>query len=518
MALTCGSTLATAETTAPQTALPSTPQQSSVQSDPRVDDLKGRIASVETKVADLTGVLAWGSGAVALITGVLGFFGYSTIRDWAKNYVERNLDTNVKEILADQLPKRLLVAQERVETQILRTATLLALRSQESYETVLSQYGWTGDVSSLRRETPLVRRVMVESLLGSKKDRPENRTGAWDAATELLRDDSSIETIRLYLRICISLRRYAEAVELFGKHKAEILKDKEAALRTSTILRKVGKLSDARDIAQRFVSDDDVDALLSYAVLERDLGLFDKVHDALLPLVHKLSRTHATQLPKGWHRVLNTFAANCLDRDHPEDAIEPAEFVLRSAPGPVELFTVGRLILALPAGDARRNTLIPRFQSGVETLVASQEMMEDATLRCLVTLKEIQGQAAEAISLLSRKVKETEDKSKPGEPLHPDVYFQRCSLAQLLIDNAQSSSAIDVLMPAIGSRHGGEAKYRIAIAYAVQNEGQDSARWLDQAISELPKWAVLARNNRVLQRQEAVAKLLANAQTRSKTT
>lgn len=444
----------------------------------------------------------WGLGIGGPLFALLGFFGYAQLRDWFRGYVERRLSGAMSIAVKDALPGVLADTQARAEQYLLRLAKLLALRSNSAFDEALAEFGWDGRVSSLRGETTLTRRAVIECLYGAKKNRGSLRDAAWEAITELLQDDTSAETARLYLKLCISLRRFPDGLAFIERARELVIADQESALRAATILRRSGRLTEALQLAEKFAGHDDPGVAVTVAVLQRDLGKFDEVHDVLLPQVNKLISSPSVDLPDGWHRVLNTFIANCLDRAHPEDAIGSAEFVMRSAPGPVETFTVGRLILALSHTDDKRNELLPRFRDAVV-----RQMPGEATTRCHVILAQLEGRIGDAIELLRKSI--VEHTGPHGEPMKPDVYFQRCNLAGLLIDKGDTAEAIDLLMPAVGASHGGEAKYLLALAYGKQGEGRDAARWVRQAVDESPKWAEHARDNDVLKRMHEVADELA---------
>ena len=461
--------------------------------------------SADTTAAELKQLrssLARIGGLGAIVLALASFFGYQTVRGSIRRVVERNLQSAVAEALASRLPSILADTQRRAEDFLLKLAKLLALRAQGAYDEALSEYGWDGNVASLRNETPSIRRAIIECLYSARIDRPTTRASAWEAITELIQDDESPETNRLYLRIAVNTRRYREGLTFLDRTQDQIRADKQSSLRAATLLRRVGRLDEALEFTERYETDDDFESIVTVAVLKRDLGRFDNVHDTLLPAVRRLISQPSGQLPDGWHRVVNTFIANALDRGHPEDAVQSAEFVMRSSPGPVEVFTVGRVILSLAAENPNRSSLLERFRDVVPRL-----MPGEATVRCEALLLEIDGKREEAVELLRESVKQG---TRPqGEGMNPDVYFQRCGMARVLIDLGRPADAIDALMPAASFNYGGEAKFQLAVAYAHQGEARDAARWLNQAVTESPKWAAHARDHDRLRTIPEVAEELA---------
>lgn len=176
---------------------------------------------------------------------------------------------------------------------------------------------------------------------------------------------------------------------------------------------------------------------------------------------------------------------------------------MRSAPGAVEVFTVGRLVKALPATNPKRTELYGKFRDSL-----GQLMPGEATLRCRVLLHQMEGEPDKAEELLRKSIDEAP--RTPAGSVASDVYFQRCTLGAFLIDLDRLDDAIDILMPAVSSRYGGEAKFHLAIAYGKKRQGRDAARWLREAIDELPKWAAHARDHSILRNISEVADVLAS--------
>jgi tetratricopeptide (TPR) repeat protein len=468
----------------------------------QVRHLSELIKKTNTTLESYRSRATWLGSVAGLALAVLSIFGWQTLKKAVRRVVERNLERALSAALEQSLPKVLADTQRRAEDFLLRLAKLLALRSYGAYDEALTEFGWNGRVSSLRGETPTLRRAMIECLHSAKKNRTTNREAAWEALTELAKDDTSAETNRLVLRLAVSGRRYHEGLVFFERLRGDILGDKESALRAATLLRKVGRLNDALEVAERYADADDIESIVTVAVLQRDLGNFDEVHDVLLPAVNRLMADPSAELPDGWHRLVNTFVANSLDRHRLDDALQPAEFVLRSASGAVEIFTVGRLVLALPADHPHLGDLAERFREAVARLVPGE-----ATTRCQVILAQLDGQPEKAIKLLQASI--DEGTLPQGKGMKPDVYFQRCNLGHILITQGRTQEAIDTLIPAAGFSHGGEAKFYLAVAYGSLGEGLDAARWLTQAVAETPKWAAHARDHETLRAIPEVLAVLA---------
>ncbi|MBI4915860.1 MAG: hypothetical protein HY825_08430 [Acidobacteria bacterium] len=434
----------------------------------------------------------WSVTALGLLLTFIGIFGYQTIKGWLRSVLAKRIDEIVGGAVHESLPRMLKEAQSRAESHVLKTAEILALRTYGAYDEALAEYRWDGSVARLRDKSPIERRAIIECLYSAKRSRADNRIAAWKAIEELLEDDKSVETLRLFLRLAVTCRHYPDGLAFIEKNWDLVGADRDCALRASTLLRKLGRHHEALQISLPLLHSGDLTARVSVAALQRDLGRLDDVHDLLLPDVTRLLATPPPDLPEGWFRLVNTYVANCIDRGRPGDAVGAAAFELRHSHGSVEVHTAGRLIMALPSSDPHRAELLSTFRSSVDNLLPSEE----ATTRCRVILHRLDAEPAKALSLLAEAIAATP--VEPGHPMPSDIYFHRCNLAQMLVEMGRPGDAIDELMPAAEHKYGGEAKFLLAVAHAAQGQGAEAARWLRRAIEELPKWAVHARDHLAL--------------------
>lgn len=465
-----------------------------------IEVIKGRLDQIERRLDRW----ALAAAIVPVVLAFAGFFGYTTLRRWAKSGVESALNSLAKTEVDAQLPLVMNSALEKAEKQILRLAKLLALRANKSFDEALEEFGWSGRVTEIRAESPIFRRALIDCLYNAKTNQKKNREDAWTAVNELLADDPTLDTIRLALKICVSGRRFDEGSTLLAKHRSTIEADKDAALYAATLLRRQGLIKDALTLAERFKEAGDFQSIVTISALKRELGLFAEAHDTLFPAVQRvISYTGDYQQPASF-RVLNTYIANCLDRNRPQDAVRSAYYILRSSSyGGVELFTVGRLIQRLPEHDPERAELLDTFRHAIPKL-----MENEARFKCEVTLAEIEGRLPDAISALLRVLAEVEQ-GQDAKRMRMDAYFYRSHLAQIYLRQGDTRQAIDIVISATQAEYGGEAKYYLAAAYAVEGRGDDAVRWLKEAMNESPRWAVYARDDDRFRRELRVAKLLA---------
>lgn len=477
--------------------LTSTVEETAIAALETSEKVKARLDKLESRAVWL--------GSIAVIgLAVLGVFGYQFMRNTVRDFAGRKLEAITRSAVSENLPALLESVQHTAETHLLKLAQLLALRSSKDFDEALTAYGWAGSVPELRQKSPLERRAVIECLHGAKRNRKENREAAWKALLELAEEDSSIETLRLFLYLAISQRKHGEGVRLFEKHKSAVVADIAAAIRASTLLRKVGRTEEALKVARPLAESGDLGAILTVAALERDEGEFTSVHDMLVPHVNRMLKLHDSELPEAWHRLLNTFVANCLDRGHVEDGVDSARFMLKRQSGSVTVYTAARLIHALPRDHKERDALASALRAVIDDLVPTEE----ATIQCRATLFRIEGHDDQAMDLLQRQISSGE--AEKGKAMAPDRYFYRCNFGAMLTENGRASEAIDVLLPAVENKYGGEAKYHLAAAYARLGEGKDAARWLRLAIEELPKWAEYARDNEHLRKTTDVQEVLAD--------
>jgi hypothetical protein len=292
------------------------------------------------------------------ILAVAGFFGWQVIRDQIRRLVERNLDAQLRAALEEKLPERLAYVQTKAESYLLRFAQLQTLHGLSHFDEALKAYGWDGTVSSLRRESAPIRRLLVECLHSSREDRKTKRQHAWQALNELLNDDTGIEAKRMFLRISYASRRIREGVAFVDKHRTEIGADREAALRASTLLRKSNRQEEALALVKGVYDANDLECVVHSAVLQRDLGNFDEAHDVLTPVVTALVSDPTTNLPNGWHRIVNTYVANCMDRGRPRTAFAQPSLCFAPRPEPLRSSQLAASSRLYPRHIQRVGTLL----------------------------------------------------------------------------------------------------------------------------------------------------------------
>jgi tetratricopeptide (TPR) repeat protein len=475
------------------------PNQASA-TDAQVRALSERVDAINARLETLKYASILGSALVTLA----GILSYSTLRRWARKGVDRALNRLAQAEVEAQLPKVLESALTKAETQILRLAKLLALRANKAFDEALDEFGWTGRVVEIRKESPIFRRALIDCLYNARNNQKQNREDAWTAVNELLADDQSLDTVCLALKICVSGRRFDDGARILEKYRESIELHRDSAMYAATLLRRQGRLNEALALAERFRTTGDLQTLVTIAALKREQGLFTEAQDVLLPAVQRVISYTGEFPPPAWFRVLNTYIANCIDRNRPGDAVPSAYYLLRGAHGGVELFTVGRLIYRLPSNHPERGELLAAFKASLPRLHDGE-----ARLKCQVTLAEIEGRVSDATRLLRGELDSIES-GPDAKRRQMDAYFHRSHLAQVLLGEGDCRQAIDILTSAVQWEYGGEAKYYLALAFAMDNRPDDAVRWLREAIKEVPRWRAVARDEDRLRRHPKVADLLAD--------
>lgn len=478
---------------ASQSAATQTSSSSSDADKAELRRLRESIDAIERRT--VTG-LATLAGGLLVLGLVLKFWGYPAFRVWILSQAEHEIRNAADTALREALPGVLETVQQKAEHEVLRLARLLALKSQGAFDDALRDSGWVESVTALRNEPLTIRRLIIECLRSTRTETKKNRRFAWEAAQELLMDDSTFETVRLYLDLAVTVRNYNDGLRVFELHRERLLADDDCVLKAGTLLRKLGRSKEARDLLQPLAERPLLIAVASIGALDRDLGRFDACHDSLHAHVLGFLSSPPVKYSKGWSHLLNTFIANCADRGFPADGVNAALYLLRAAPGPVEVFTAGRLFSLLPETFKDKPFLIDTFR-----VAASQLPQSEAQLRSRILLMELDGDPVGAIHLLRDAL--VDDANKPT-----DVYFHRCSLGRLLISVGDGRGAVQALLPATSLSGNGEAEYVIALAYAAEQNGYESALWLEQASSRQPRWTALARNDADLKYIPEVAEFL----------
>lgn len=449
------------------------------------------------------------SASVTVFLAIAGLVAFFKGEGWLREVAQTSMKDKIEAIVTSEFPR---VLQERMQSlegeaqvTLLKTAQVLALYASKKHDEALAAADWKGSVSELRSLSPLMRRTLIDCLYNAATDRDGRRTSAWAAVLELVEDDRTVETAELFLRLSTSTRRVEEGVAYFRKHQELVTSEPGSGLRAATLLRHAGHHKEALALVKRYKESSDLHFVVASASLERDLGDFGAAHDRILaPVAALLDRTD-DRLPTGWHRLLNSYIAICIDRSKPEDAVSAADFLLRGEPGAVELSTVARLALVLPPTNPRRDELAERIDNFLPKFRA-----EEAIIRTRATLLELKGEAVQARRLLEEHLSKVESAQPPRLR---EVYYLRGALGRLLIDTstdkAPREEAIKVLLPVTRFEGDGEVQFLLARASALLGKGTDAASWLEEAVKCRPRWAAVARDHVSFRGTDEVVQYLA---------
>lgn len=465
-------------------------------------DARAEIASFRSELDQGLEAYRWMMWAASLASllgiGLLGLIGFIIGRRTIDKLVQTRLEQDLARALSEQLPKRLAALEHSAQNELLRIAQVLSLHAQRAYSECLKVSRWDQQVSSLRSETLSVRHALIDSLYNRREDRSESRMRAWEALGELRQDDVSIATARLYLKICCSYKKFPEGEAYYNGLPVDIRDDGECRQRAATILRRLRKIKDALALIQAPSVQRDMTTLVTEASLLRDLGRFQAADALLTPTIRKIIAERRSEAD-GAHYVLTSYLANLIDLQRANDGIRVAQYTLATAGGAVVLFAVARFLRHLPIDTPERDALIDRVRHALD-----QQDPGEALLRAQVQILLLEKKYVEAEHVLHEELTNQE---RHWSKL--DHYFLSCMLADVVSCSKKYNRAIDLLTPLVGTDSGGEAEFRLAVAFQSIGDSHNAGRWLKQAISLLPKWAILARSVPGFSQNDEIADLLA---------
>ena len=478
----------------------------------QLEEVSDQIQEQAASLEDLRSNLKRFSLLGTLTLTVAGIVGWALIKRRVVGFVDQALEGIASKRLEEAVTGLRRELLDRTESDLIRFARILALVDAGKPEAALTTYGWEGNVAALRQEEGNLRRAVIESLYyaagRTEKETNDNRESAWRAVQELAEESHEVDDLRLYLRLATKLGRYEEALEVVQRDRGLLARDLETATRGATILRRLGKRREALDVLGELESTENLAVIVTRAALHRDLGNYQEAHSVLLPAVTEVLEAKPSRLEDSESRLINTFVANCLDRGNPEDAVGAAAFaVVRIArPRPIEISTVGRLLLALPAGHGSRKELFADYSRRVQELPEGEVRAQSE-----VHLMRLEGKDDEAQVYLRRKLEELAAKEEASEVDRRSEYFYRCLLGELLLTRGAVDEAHAILLPAARERQNGEGCYLIAKAELGRGDETAAAHWLSEAIDILPKWKHLANRDSAMRRSSRIAEVLSTA-------
>lgn len=473
-------------------------------------------------------------GFAFLVLTILGIIGYRTIKTSLEDKADEFFNSKGQEFtktlkndftdrfdslssfIRERAERQVTNSLERAETFFLSYSQAKLMFQQEKYAEALRELGIdkSEEEDSIDRDGNVVdqlprpaRRLAIESLCRSRIHKKKLGFVAWESAKKLYQKTRQITDFALVLKLAVFLRRWDEGLEfheIYGtSHQTDQKQEYEEFL--FVLLRKLGHVERAMKLAEKYSDTEDVVFANNIAALYRDVGRFNQAHDLLYPHVARFMRIgSAAALPKGWHRVFNTFISNCIDRSRPADAVEEAKFVLSLRHDAFHVFSCLRLALNL-SGDSRdRSFIIDEVRKLMPSLEPS-----DATIKIAALLTEIDGDPGGAVEQIDEQIRKAKDGKEKFIIDKFHQYYLACLQGEILIRAGLWKQAIDVLHTPAQEELGGEAKFLLAHAYACDANWAEATRWLSHAADETPKWAEKARDHVELRKVPGVQKLVA---------
>lgn len=483
---------------------------STLENEKEIENLKEQIEPIIEAFGPITPYINWiyiATSVVLFIIAVLTVAGINwkkLIRRAVGNAVNDEIKVAVNESMKEQFNSIKSSFMESTKQEIIKFAKILVLFDSKKYDQVLSEYGWREDITDLREEESTLRRTIIKSLDLSSVSVDVRKRQAWEAVSELIRNDPDPENITLYLSIGTKGRYYDELKQYIELNHEAIEKSDDSIDRAITVYRRLGNYKKAKEFLDK-LSDESKNSLfsvISRGTIHRDLGEFDKAHAEMRPTVEELKNRSENERPKGWHRLYNTYIANCIDTNHQKLGKEVAlEFIQWSRLGPVELFTMARLALRLPEGDNERPKLVDAIRKRIPDVRPGE-----ALVKCQAILSYIDGDLNEAISIIDDAIEAIDEESKDADE---KKYFYNCLKGDLYLRNTDPGSADKVLNGVAFQTRNGEAKYLLATAYALKNDDKEAGRWALAAVKEQPRWKAIIRDNETLRNLPTIIQMLA---------
>jgi tetratricopeptide (TPR) repeat protein len=370
---------------------------------------------------------------------------------------------------------------------------IATLRYAQKYDEALGVVGWNGDTNLFTKYPEAVQRHLIACLTKAHDVRRNgDHLKAWDWVKSLVASSPSADNIEAMLRTAKELSKAADAIALYDSvcNKLNSSEQSRCEQFLIVILRKsqADSILKARlqQLAHRHRQSSDIRTQTTIAAIYRDDGLFEDADSIMRPAVRSMTGRAPRQ--EGWDKLFNTYIANCIDLEKPEEAIPQVKTLLASFHRPDHVFNCARVAWRLPITHIARDELFRliriRFDDGL------MPEKDDGTIKTGALLMDLDGDHIGAETTLRRAI---EDMANQGNSAwaQDQAYFYRCALAELLLhqgDRLTLERAIEVLSESVITDRNGEASYLMAKAMARKGEMEPTLRSLDAAARIKKKW------------------------------
>lgn len=474
-------------------------------SNDEIEEIRKDLESLksEFRIYEITSAV----GGVIILA--VGFVTWKQLQRTIERRLVKSLSENMNSIAKETIDRETAHILSDARDAMFRIASLFALHGARQYESALSEYCWTGDVATLRSESPSVRQVVIECL-HQLRSKPENQAKTWQAICELVEADKSPKTVQLYLQLASRYKHYDSANVFITQNETIVKSNMASTMRAVAIMRKASQTAKALEYIQPYKDADDYFVTSTFAALRRDAGEYEAARTILTPVVEKVLRNSVAEQPEGWRQILNTFVATVIDLDRPAEGIKAVNYILSTEPRSVEIFTAVRLARKLSSPDhlddrkrifetCRKLTSVYRSQND-EAIIQTKAML---------LIEEDNTQAA--IQCIESALTKTDEQQHQSGKMSSESYHYRCKLAEILLLGDQFEQAREVIRSAAEQdiHFEGEASFRKAQIYAKMGEARSAVDALATACQRREKWAITARRDPYLSQSEEVAQYLA---------
>lgn len=469
------------------------------------------ISLVVGVVGAVVGIAGCGLGLFSLLVTIAGVFGYQQIKKWMGEVAANRADA----LLQEQLPGLVEDFTSRAENEFIRYANIFALFAVGKHAEVLDSADWKEGQTVLPQDRPdAVNRCVVESIYRVDRNL-QSATMATEASWKLYSRNPNSQNLALFMSMCVKAKQWGRALAVWqtavdeGRDGSE---NAQCAVLASVCYRRTGDSRRALELATKYRRPGDQDSELALASLLRDDGDSEKALVLLKPFVDRYRDESQQNLPRGWHRVMNTYIAACMDVGDREawNAFTAGTLVMdRPQPGPVELATVLRLLWWLGGQQTEIDTesLYERCVDEVEKIQGNDE----AILQCRVWVKLAKREAssaAEAADLANTGLRRSLARSGGRQSPEERAYYLRCLHALCLWEDGNAAAAIEGYQKASETGLTGEAYYGLAIAHAKLGAHEECLRVLQLAVERRRRWLSVAKIDNRLANVKGISELV----------
>ncbi len=437
--------------------------------------------------------VVWSIFKRQIITGIL--------KDQIQAILEKRFKEDYDDKLSNVFAKKTDELFQNLEKRLYDEVHLISLWSSGKYDEALDFIGFDGDLKFEEYDKPALKRVLLSCVSNTRKYRTEElRELAYKAAKELLDQEKSLLTIRIFLEISLRAKKYDMPIELYNdsKLRKEIAKDRAASSWMATALRRKQRFHDSAAISLRWAKSKDYQAVVGLAAALRDLGYYKSAHVWLQEVAKNILARPQRNISGAPKKVLNTYIANCIDAGYPEDSIDAACMLLQHDSDDVEIFTVSLLVLDLYDKGASNNELTRMLIPYVDALSPEIQKKEDCQLIIELTSGEMEAPG---------KVKEFIYRRLPS--FSSMDYFKSTTISYLLYKAGDVENAIDLLGKTRSKKGGnGMAEHYLSIIYANSGKTDDAAFYIKASGEILPKWVFLVEKEKAVRNNPTLLKLI----------